>query len=312
MSLKGVRTVVVGGRPEPGPMQVSSGRGAAAYSSAEVDADIETATNFNISSKSQLPVRSNMTDTGMVIYFAGINLRDQLRENATLPNQLLYLPAECRIYWTFKNYNNYTRLWHDTWSAIYSDSSVCIGGPSNTTGTHSQGRRRSTPRHAREGSSASISPYILQGLNPLADPGVEDESRYVGTGDFPPLCAKNNKPDQSKCAAGTVCKEVRNQCGQPCKASEGLSSCSGQSTLTEWRCLKQCLSGVGSGSLCSSSTYCNPLTVLDGSINASGSKKSHGSVQSRAYSGYCTPQWTDWRTTSCKQLRRQWAEYDQS
>ena len=79
-------------------MQVSSGRGAAAYSSAEVDADIETAINFNVSSQSQLPARGNKTDTRMVIYFAGLSLRDQVRENATLPNQLLYLPADCRIY----------------------------------------------------------------------------------------------------------------------------------------------------------------------------------------------------------------------
>jgi hypothetical protein len=269
------------------------------------------ATSWNASSQSQLPQRSDTTDTGMVISYAGFNLRDQIRKDATLPNQLLYLPADCRIYWTFKNYNNYTRLWQDTWSAIYDDSSLCIGTPSDADGTSDQDRRRSASIFAADESAEPINPYILQGLNPFGEPGVEDYNGYRSYADFPPLCAgSNNKPDQTKCPTKSICRQITNKCGNPCKTVDGFTTCSPKGTLSEWRCVRDCNTGLND---CSSSTTCVPHTADDGSVNAAGarSRQLDGSVQSQTYTGRCLPNWQDPRTTSCKRLRWYWDQYDQ-
>lgn len=63
--VKGVRTVVVGGAPTPGPMQAVSGnRGAALYSSDDLDSDIGFVQRHNVTNGSQLPPRGNETDSG--------------------------------------------------------------------------------------------------------------------------------------------------------------------------------------------------------------------------------------------------------
>jgi hypothetical protein len=245
----------------------------------------------------------------MVIYFAGLNLLDQVRENAEYPNQLLYIPADCRIYWTFKNYNNYTRLWHDVWSAIYQDTSLCIGHPPNTTEAQKRTQPVLVQRYTEDVSDESINPFVLEALGLIASPGVEDSTHFTTAVNFPPLCATGGKRDQKKCPDGTVCTEVTNQCGEPCEKSQGLDQCTGKQPLSEWRCLRGCTNGL---KRCGSSTSCGRLERQDGGINASGSKGAGHTVQSPAYSGYCVPQWTDWRTTSCKALRRQWDYYDRA
>jgi hypothetical protein len=137
----GVRTIVVGGRPTIGPMQAVSGsRGARIYDASEIDDDFDfvSETINNTTAAALLP---NRTDTGMWINTAGINIRDQVRENDTTPLQFKYEAADCRIYFTKANVFNMTRLWRDAAAAAFDDPSLCVQGstgfPSarNTTST---------------------------------------------------------------------------------------------------------------------------------------------------------------------------------
>jgi hypothetical protein len=124
----GVRTIVVGGRPSHGPMQAVSGsRGARIYDASEIDADVDfvSETIKNTTAAALLP---NRTDTGMWINTAGINIRDQVRENDTTPLQFKYEAADCRIYYTKANIFNMTRLWRDAAAAAFDNPALCVQG----------------------------------------------------------------------------------------------------------------------------------------------------------------------------------------
>jgi hypothetical protein len=74
-------------------------------------------------------------NSGMVFYFIGMNLRDQIRENETEPLQFQYLPANCRLYYTIANVYNLTQLWRDVANANWNDRSLCLpGSEGNSTG----------------------------------------------------------------------------------------------------------------------------------------------------------------------------------
>ena len=124
----GVKTIVVGGLPIEGPMQAVSGsRAAAKYSAGDLDDDFlgVNDTVKNPEAYSQLP---NRTDTGMFITYAGFSLRSQVRHNDATALQFKYQAADCRIYWSFANWYNYTQLWTDTYNGIYADTSICVPG----------------------------------------------------------------------------------------------------------------------------------------------------------------------------------------
>lgn len=121
----GVRTVVVGGRPRTGPMQTASGsRGAQFYDSYNIDADIAVAEAFNATTTNYLPDRNE----DVMITYAGINLRDQIRKGSTIPLQFLYDAADCRIFFTQTTWLDYTALWTYAANAIWKDPSMCISG----------------------------------------------------------------------------------------------------------------------------------------------------------------------------------------
>ena len=122
----GVRTVVVGGQPKNGPMQAVSGsRGAVAYTADILDTDFDFATNVNETAATILPT---VHDTGMYLNYAGFTLRDQVRENDSIPLQFKYQAADCRIYFTLRSAYNLTRLWLDAAAAIWDDPSICVQG----------------------------------------------------------------------------------------------------------------------------------------------------------------------------------------
>jgi hypothetical protein len=124
----GARTVVVGGRPSTGPMQAVGGnRGAASYSAERLDIDIKAIGDVNTTAKDLLPQLNERgtRDSGVYTIYMGINLRDQVRPNDTTPLQFKYEAADCRIFYTFANIYNMTRLWRDVISAAY-DPSLCI------------------------------------------------------------------------------------------------------------------------------------------------------------------------------------------
>ena len=120
----GVRTVVAGGHPNPGPMQTASGsRGAQFYTAELIDIDISAAESINASTNDLLPDRS--VDT--FITSIGINLRDQIRQDQPdVPVQFLYDAADCRIFYTAETWLNYTSLWIYAVNAIYSNPALCV------------------------------------------------------------------------------------------------------------------------------------------------------------------------------------------
>jgi hypothetical protein len=122
----GVRTVVMGGTPAPGPMQAASGnRGAAIYDTERIDQNLEYAREVNTGANQTLPKR---TGTGMRITYAPLNLRDQIRpkDKDNTPLQFQYLPANCRLYYTLANTYNMSRLWRDVAEAAWKDPSKCV------------------------------------------------------------------------------------------------------------------------------------------------------------------------------------------
>ena len=125
----GVRTIVVGGRPNIGAMQAVAGtRGALAYSSDDIDNDIYQATTFNSSVAKDLPLSHVAESLQFWLTHAGINLRDQIRKGETenFPQQFAYEAADCRIYWTYSTFNNFRNLWQYAADATWTNPDLCV------------------------------------------------------------------------------------------------------------------------------------------------------------------------------------------
>ncbi|KAL8992292.1 MAG: hypothetical protein Q9169_007213 [Polycauliona sp. 2 TL-2023] len=122
----GVRTVVVGGFPEAGPMQVPAGtRGAEVYSSFALDLDIDFASTINTTTAALLPQDRNIE---FYIIYAGFNIRDGIRKNNPTPLQFQDLPADCRIFYTVPTVYNFENLWNYVIDAMWRNPSLCIAG----------------------------------------------------------------------------------------------------------------------------------------------------------------------------------------
>ncbi|KAL9075419.1 MAG: hypothetical protein Q9157_004021 [Trypethelium eluteriae] len=161
MREEGVRTVTIGGHPEHGPIQAASGsRGAAAYSNDELYYDFEVA-GENSTAAASLPLVP--PDTGIQGVFAGFTLRDQIQRNHTIPNQVLYMPADCRLFWTFANFYNYTRLWQDVYEVAFTEPSSCVPGSRNVTASP-------TTTHPAEPAEDKTALHILHGLSTVETP----------------------------------------------------------------------------------------------------------------------------------------------
>lgn len=129
----GVKTVVVGGLPQTGPMQTASGgRGAQLYTVENIDDDIAVAESFNETTADDLPDR----EEDVWITSIGVNLRDQIRKDQEdVPVQFLYDAADCRIFYTRETRMNYGQLWTYTVNAI-SDSNLCVAGSTGFSSTN--------------------------------------------------------------------------------------------------------------------------------------------------------------------------------
>ena len=126
----GVRTVVVGGRPELGPMQAVGGtRGAQAYTTVDLDEDIEMAKILNDTVTGVLPNR----DASNFINFAEFTIKDAIRKGEDFPLQFAYEAATCRIFYTQHTVYNYLNLWNYVVDAIWRNPSLCIDGMANAT-----------------------------------------------------------------------------------------------------------------------------------------------------------------------------------
>lgn len=124
----GVRVIVAGGHPDPGPMQATAGtRGAVPYSASTLDKDFEQARKWSIRAGAVLP---QVREPGLFVQWATFNLRDQVREadDTGTPLQFQYIPADCRLYYTLDNVFSMSALWRDVGHAAWVDSSLCVAG----------------------------------------------------------------------------------------------------------------------------------------------------------------------------------------
>jgi hypothetical protein len=278
--------------------------------------DIDTAVVLNDTAAALLPPRANLTDTGMVVYHVGINLRNQVEANATLPNQMRYIPADCRIYWTFSNYANYTRLWHDVHTAAYIDNTLCVAGSTNATASPILKRDDANPQTDISSSDhVALSSYIIEGLTLTDIPintGVPAD-RGLTAANFPVLCAgSDGKANQKLCPNGSLCKEITGNC-KTCQPSRlGGSTCGAAKEHREFRCLRACTTDFQSASgICGNLLTCAGGKQVDSKVNASTSSKSRVAAKKGVTKrGYCQPVWDE--TLTCKQQDDVWSVYTSS
>lgn len=183
----GVRTVVAGGRPDLTLMQAVGGnRGAQAYSSVALDADIDVAEFLNASVADVLPDRN----AGNYINYAGFNLKDQIRPGELFPLQFSFEPATCRIFYTVHTVYNYLNLWNYVIDAIWRNPSLCIAGSANGTSTadptNSTGPTVNQKKVTEE-QNINLPNLILNGLS--SGPQFNPKAKRAATPPPPPTTA---------------------------------------------------------------------------------------------------------------------------
>lgn len=200
----GVRTIVAGGRPEAGPMQAVSGtRSAASYSAANLENDFYFARAVNDIVDSQGPPDY---DTEVLVSYAGISLREQVRANDTKSLQFQYLAADCRIYYTLQNWNNYTQLWLDAAEATWDDPSRCVA---DSTGYSKRGQ--SQPDKLPPRRPSRLASYITQGLA-LANDDINTSPLGSKAIHNPPIEAQTGIRQSN---AITLCSGTNGACSCP-------------------------------------------------------------------------------------------------
>lgn len=268
----GVHTVVIGGRPQTGPMQAASGsRGARAYSAEALDLDFKYA-GVNQTANSSLP---QTRDPGMHTIFAGFTLRDQVRPNDAVPLQFKYEAAECRIFHTLANVHNMSRLWRDAASATWDDASLCVEG---STGYASSGN-----------TTAANAPPAPKVQDPALDPAM---MHYT---DF-------NIEATGELRAGPEGARPRGeiQSCQDWSCADGVSVCTSfyaKCANNEWKTVRACLprckpSGNGRKGCYASDTTCQSLTGLftkETTFGISTTSPSNHAFQGSLREGSCYP-----------------------
>ena len=275
----GAKVVAVGGRPATGPMQgVAAGRGARSYSLSVLDANIGFAQGLLSSRGSPdanfLPNRTTAND--VYIVDAGINLRDQVRQDDETPLQFTYEAADCRIFWTPKTIFSYAALWQYAADAIWSNASLCVSGSTGFSNNGSQTAADESP--APPESLSKLSPFnmteylsTLSNQTPALDSSDLEDGLSAGGGVYGRARSatfRDCSVDANGyyyCSQGYQCKNV-----QRCSTSTAVSP----------TCVETC--NYAPGTACGGGK-CNSQQVPDKKIG-----------QQVRYSGFCQP-----RPASC-------------
>ncbi|KKY31337.1 putative peptidase s41 family protein [Diaporthe ampelina] len=127
------------------------------YGSYEYNGDDFTAKQrYNLSSE---VFTSSAIANDVYIVDAGINLRDQVRQDDETPLQFTYEAADCRIFWTPKTIFSYAALWQYAADAIWSNASLCVSGSTGFSNNGSQTAADETP--APPESLSKLSPFNM-------------------------------------------------------------------------------------------------------------------------------------------------------
>lgn len=283
MRQQGVESVAIGGMPSPGPMQAASGsRGATSYSGEELWYDFATTPG-----STQDFVQP---DTGMSGLYTGFTLRDQMQRNETVPNQVLYMPANCRLYWTIDNFYNYTRLWQDVHDAMFTAGGYCVAGSTNDAAP--------VPDHGHSQSSeTSLGAFITHGLagHWSSDaPSMNSSFELPGVWDgVPPasvqLCSRPQSPNSQLYCKGRLPECIFMDFG--CKSCADQATCpaTGKSPRHFQVCSKVCYSGGEGSNSCGSGGLfrCSFQSFVTSKKNVVGN-----AGFDRQQQGYCEPVWT--------------------
>ncbi|GME24189.1 putative peptidase s41 family protein [Neofusicoccum parvum] len=243
MTQRGVRTVVAGGSPSPGPMQAASGtRGARLYSADLLDIDIEWVWEVDNTTHASLP---EVRDPGIqTISYAGLNLRDQVRAGSDVPLQFLYQAAHCRIYYTLANVYNTTRLWLDAAAAAWDDASLCVDGSTGYASFLNASAAKAPPPRA------SDEPVQLNALVADLDVNTEADAPLTGL-----------EAGISKATGGIeICPKATGGCGAKYKAVLDVEINCGTETIKKCVCLPLCTGGL-TGS-CPGSLTCKDKSTI--------------------------------------------------
>ncbi|KAF8862096.1 hypothetical protein BDZ45DRAFT_224480 [Acephala macrosclerotiorum] len=248
----GVRVVVAGGRPVPGPMQGASGsRGARIYTTDELDSNIEFAQEiieYDDSSANPYFLPNRTTELNVQVTFASINLRDQVRPNETTPLQFAYEAADCRIFYTPRTFYNYSALWQYAADAIWTNPNLCVNG---STGFASQpGAKINVNGPSPSSDAGTITANdILGHLDTSKIPYLTHDSSSIDDGipvkaALPIPCDStadclNAKKANHQCALIQLCDSLGNPEGAPSK-----------------RCLKTCTNDQNGNSGCTGAQSC--------------------------------------------------------
>jgi hypothetical protein len=242
---------------------VAGSRGARIYDASELDDDFEfvSTTIKDTAAAAQLPNRS---DTGMWVTTAGINIRDQVRENDNIPLQFKYEAADCRIYYTISNIYNMTRLWQDVAAAAWTDPSLCVAG--------------STGYPSARNSSSPLTPPPRTAVPGNLD---IDEVNFA--------TPSNNSNGQAGMQAGPS-RPSGAIVGCANTACPGSAAClpTGLKCGREWKSVLACLPRCTSADpKCPNTSECVYDGVLPSKINAVTGRSA--SINSPVYSGHCRP-----------------------
>jgi hypothetical protein len=257
----GVKTIVVGGQPKPGPMQAVGGtRGAASYSSDDLDYDFDSGLQYLPVDKpeviSQLP---NRTDTGMWINYAGFTIRNQVRGTELTPLQFQYQAADCRIYYTLETVYNMTQLWSYTARAAWDDPTLCV---QDSTGYPT----------ARNETSAKLPPSATP-----AAPAVYDfsPSPSADNATFELLDGPSNRR-----SAGEI-----TLCNSSCQCRDMEVTCSGRTKIVS-ACLPSCIAASNdpAGDCKGKGYFCSTIGVLQSKYNEKATSRGTNVV---TYYGVC-------------------------
>ena len=166
----GARTVVVGGLPKTGSMQIPSGsRGSLAYSTDDLDIDTYVAGLLNDTVRQTLPDRD---DLDFYISYAGFNLKDAVREGEDVPLQFVSVAADCRIFYTPRTVYNYLNLWNYVVDALWRNPSLCVKGSTNQLSASNVTVVTSSDDPTPVITGASVADMIMQGFS-TGNPGMK-------------------------------------------------------------------------------------------------------------------------------------------
>lgn len=266
----------------------SLSRGAIHYGiDTQLDSDIEDAKailDFLEVEDNLLPGREDGLD--VEVYFAGVNLRDQIRKGDDTPLQFKYDAADCRIFFTPKSIFNYVNLWQHAADAIWTRPELCV---KDSTGyaTTDESDTKLPPSNVLPESSEIETPALkftalitsFFDADANIDAGPKDKvSKTKAPPSFVGQDCTKDPGDSSTCPKNYYCDQDYAFCS---KKTPGKK-------ISRAGCVKMCQHYVGLDIKCKSGGTCRSLPELDPSLQLDDTSRGFCSTPIKAKKFKCT------------------------